>query len=172
MEIIKKVRRNRRNNKKLRQIIVLIVIAMLCSFPVIIAETIYYNDIDIYPCPMNFSINEDINTTFGSIQTGKSKILTSSFVINNTINSCNISVSANFTTNVDGTYGFISNSEVISANNFRLNGTSLSSTGEVVYIDSVAIGTSKNYDAELSVPVAQEPAIYNGEIELVIEQTT
>ena len=170
MEIIKKVRRNRRNNKKLRQIIVLIVIAMLCSFPVIIAETIYYNDIDIYPCPMNFSI-EGINTTFESIQTGKSKILTPSFVINNTINSCNISVSANFTTNVGEIYGFINNSEVISANNFRLNGISLRSSGEVVYIDSVAIGTSKKYNATLSVPVAQEPGIYSGEIELVVEQT-
>ena len=152
----------------MKQIFALIVIVMLGVFPLIIAEEINYGaDVQIHP--MNFSI-EDKKTTFGLIYTGKSKILTPSFAINNTNDSCNISVSAFFTTNVNGTYGLINNSEVISADNFQLNGVSLSSNGDAVYIDSVINGTLKYYDARLSVPVAQEPVIYNGNIELVMEQ--
>ena len=156
-------------NKRMKQIFVLIVIAMLGVFPVIIAEAIDY-DVDVQSC-MNFSIR-DINTTFGSMQTGKSKTLTPSFVVDNTNSSCNVSISALFTTNVSGTYGFINNSKVISADNFQLNNIPLSPSGDVVDIGTVTNGTSKDYDAKLSVPVAQEPVIYNGRIELVVEPTT
>ena len=159
----------------MKKIFVLMVIVMLCSFPVMIADTIGMDyGADVYSCinsSTNFSI-EGINTDFGSIQTGKSKILTPSFIINNTNSRCNISVSALFTTNVSVTYGFKNNSNVISANDFRLNNIPLNSTGDAVYIGIVTNGTLKDYNATLSIPVTQEPAIYNGSIELIIVSTT
>lgn len=155
----------------MKQIIVLGIIAMLSFFPIVAAETVgtISFGIEVQPC-MDTTI-EEIETNFGTVQAGKNGIIEPSFVINNTNSTCNISISAIFTTNVSATYGFVNGGVVIPGENFAINGEPLNSTGESVGLSPIISGTTMPYNVTISIPVGTGSATYNGTIELIMEMT-
>jgi hypothetical protein len=121
------------------------------------------------------TVIQSTDGTFGTILRGTSKTLSPSVVLNN-LGDTDARVDARFADSVGGSYGLVSGTNVLLADNFAMGptGGSLATfmdDGSNVQVATATAGTTTSLDARLSVPAYQPPGSYTGNVILTFSNT-